>query len=32
MQIDLSTFSKGIYFITIRSEDYMKTEKIIKFQ
>ena len=30
MQIDMSSFSKGIYFITIRSKDFVKTEKIIK--
>jgi len=29
-QIDLSSFQKGLYFITIRSKDYIKTEKIIK--
>lgn len=30
LHIDLSSFQKGIYFITIRSRDYMRTEKIIK--
>jgi len=30
MQIDLSSFQKGIYFITVRSRDYVGTEKIIK--
>jgi len=29
-QIDLSTFQKGLYFITIRTRDYVRTEKIIK--
>jgi hypothetical protein len=29
-QIDLSTFQKGLYFITIKSRDYVRTEKIIK--
>jgi hypothetical protein len=29
-QIDLSSFQKGVYFITIRSRDYVWTEKIIK--
>jgi S-formylglutathione hydrolase FrmB len=29
-QIDLSSFQKGVYFITIRSEDFITTRKIIK--
>jgi hypothetical protein len=29
-QIDLSSFEKGLYFITIRSRDNVSTEKIIK--
>ena len=29
-QIDLSSFQKGIYFITIRSKDFVTTKKIIK--
>jgi hypothetical protein len=29
-QIDLSSFQKGVYFITIRSKDFVTTEKIIK--
>ncbi len=29
-QIDLSTFQKGVYFITIRSKDFATTRKIIK--
>lgn len=29
-QIDLSFLQKGLYFITIRSRDYVRTEKIIK--
>jgi len=29
-QIDLSSFPKGIYFITIRSKDFVTTEKVIK--
>ncbi|MFC2089632.1 T9SS type A sorting domain-containing protein [Bacteroidota bacterium] len=30
MQIDVSPFSKGVYFITVRSENWVRTEKIIK--
>jgi hypothetical protein len=29
-QIDLSSFQKGLYLITVRSRDYLRTEKIIK--
>jgi len=29
-QIDLSSFQKGLYFITVRSSDFVRTEKIIK--
>ena len=29
-RIDLSSFQKGVYFITLRSRDYIRTEKIIK--
>ena len=29
-QIDLSSFEKGVYFITIRSKDFVTTRKIIK--
>jgi hypothetical protein len=29
-QIDLSSFKKGLYLITVRSRDYIRTEKIIK--
>ncbi len=29
-QIDLSSFEKSLYFITVRSRDYVRTEKIIK--
>ena len=29
-QIDLSSFQKGVYFITVSSTDYVITEKIIK--
>jgi hypothetical protein len=29
-QIDLSSFQKGVYFITVRSKDFNTTEKIIK--
>jgi hypothetical protein len=29
-QIDLTSFQKGIYFVIIRSRDYVRTEKIIK--
>ena len=29
-QIDLSSFEKGLYLITVRSRDYVRTEKIIK--
>ncbi|MFC2116642.1 T9SS type A sorting domain-containing protein [Bacteroidota bacterium] len=28
--MDLSSFQKGVYFITVRSRDYVRTEKIIK--
>ncbi len=28
--IDLSPFSKGVYFITVRSKEFVKTEKIVK--
>jgi len=28
--IDLSSFQKGLYFITVRSSDFVRTEKIIK--
>ena len=30
-QIDLSSFKKGVYFITIRSKDFVTTRKIIKY-
>jgi len=30
LQIDFSSFSKGVYFITIRSRNFVRTEKIIK--
>ena len=29
-QIDLSTYEKGVYFITVRSKNFVRTEKIIK--
>ena len=29
-QIDLSSFRKGVFFITVRSDDFVVTEKIIK--
>jgi len=31
LQIDLSSFQKGAYFITIRSEDFVISRKVIKF-
>ena len=31
-QLDLSSFQKGAYLITIRSKDFVKTEKIIKLK
>jgi Leucine-rich repeat (LRR) protein len=31
-QIDLSPFSKGVYFITIRSEDFLTTRKVVKLR
>jgi hypothetical protein len=31
-QIDLSSFMKGVYFISIRSRDFVRTEKIIKLE
>ena len=30
LQIDVSSFRKGVYFITIRSKDFVTTRKIIK--
>lgn len=30
-QIDLSSFRKGVYFITIKSKDFVTTRKIIKY-
>jgi hypothetical protein len=30
LEFDLSSFQKGIYFITVRSRDKVRTEKIIK--
>ncbi len=30
LQIDLSSFQKGLYFITVRSRDFVRTEKILK--
>jgi hypothetical protein len=30
LRIDLSSFEKGLYFMTVRSRDYVRTEKIIK--
>lgn len=30
-QIDLSSFQKGVYFITVRSDDFVTTRKIIKY-
>ncbi len=32
IQIDLSSFPKGVYFITIRSESFVTTKKIIKLR
>jgi hypothetical protein len=29
-QIDFSTYHKGIYFVTVRSKDFVSTKKIIK--
>ena len=29
-QIDLSSFQEGVYFIKVRSRDYVRTEKLIK--
>ena len=29
-QLDLTSFTKGIYFITIRSKDFVTTQKVIK--
>jgi S-formylglutathione hydrolase FrmB len=29
-QLDLSSFQKGVYFITIRSKDFLTTRKIVK--
>jgi hypothetical protein len=30
-QLDLSSFRKGVYFITIRSKDFVTTRKIVKY-
>ena len=30
LQLDLSSFRKGIYFFTIRSKDFLTTRKIVK--
>ena len=30
-QIDMSPFSKGVYFITIRSKEGVRTEKVVKY-
>ena len=30
LQIDLSSFQKGVYFITVRSRDQVWTEKVVK--
>ena len=30
LQLDLSSFGKGVYFITIRSRDVLTTRKIVK--
>jgi len=30
LQLDLSSLQKGIYFITIRSKDFLTTRKIVK--
>ncbi|MCF8378963.1 MAG: leucine-rich repeat protein [Bacteroidales bacterium] len=29
-QIDMTPFSKGVYFISVRSKEYVRTEKVIK--
>ncbi len=29
-QINLSLFSKGIYFVTVRSKEFVRTEKVVK--
>ncbi len=31
-QIDLSSFESGVYFITIRSKDFVTTRKIVKLR
>ncbi|MGW8316643.1 MAG: T9SS type A sorting domain-containing protein [Bacteroidales bacterium] len=28
--MDLSSFNKGVYFITIRSKDFITTRKIVR--
>ena len=30
-QIDMTPFSKGIYFITVRSDAWVRTEKVVKY-
>jgi hypothetical protein len=29
-QIDMTSFKKGVYFVTVRSEEFMRTEKVVK--
>jgi hypothetical protein len=29
-QIDLTPFSKGMYFVTVRSKEFVRTEKVVK--
>lgn len=31
IQIDISNYPQGIYFVKVKSEDFIKTEKIIKY-
>ena len=29
-QIDMSQFSKGVYFVSVRSKEFVRTEKVVK--
>ena len=30
-QIDMSSYAKGIYFVTVRSDAWVRTEKVVKY-
>ena len=29
-QIDMTPFSKGVYFVMVRSKEFVRTEKVVK--